>query len=43
MRYIIVLVGILLFATPLVAETPCDFDQSYFSDRCSYATLADVA
>ena len=39
MRYIIVLVGILLFATPLLAETPCDFKGISVGDKMPPATI----
>ena len=39
MRYIIVLVGILLFATPLLAETPCDFKGISVGDKMPPAKI----
>jgi hypothetical protein len=39
MRYITVLVGILLFATPLLAETPCDFKGISVGDRMPPAKI----
>jgi hypothetical protein len=39
MRYIIVLVGILLFATPLLAETPYDFKGISVGDKMPPAKI----
>ena len=39
MRYIVVLVGILLFASPLLAEAPCDFKGISVGNKMSPAGL----